>query len=101
MRNFFILVGCSSLLMACASSMQIGAKPSDNPPRLSDDKSKQGMGWDRPEAFGPVPANLQATGDAVCRQASMQSLNKAFGYHPKALDKTGQPIAEGGYLCGN
>lgn len=99
-----LLVGCSG----------VGGTPADNPPQMisytskANDKEAKGVwdkgkfipktGWDRPAAFGAVPNNLQATGDAICKQAQYQ---RAIGYHPKARNLEGQPIVGGGYLCGN
>lgn len=100
----------SNMLFGCSS---VGTAPADNPPQMvsfatnpKDNKevkvrmwngsTMRETGWDKPAAFGPVPTNLQATGDALCKQAQYQ---RAIGYHPQAKDLTGQPILGGGYLC--
>lgn len=83
-------------LTACTHAA-IGKKPADQAPRLIS--TSEGVAWSSIAAFGPVPANLQLKGDAVCRKG-MGSLNAtAVGYHPRALDKAGQMMVGGGYLC--
>ena len=52
--------------------------------------------WDRPNAFGPVPPELQDTGNKICGAIDM----KAIGYHPRAIDENGNEFQGGGYLCG-
>ncbi|WP_298609411.1 hypothetical protein [uncultured Thiothrix sp.] len=99
-----IIVSGSMLVLTACSTMSaptIGAKPADTPPRLVNSSSKQGVEWNSIAAFGPVPANMQKEGDAVCSQDTFILKSKAIGYHPNALDKAGQPIQGGGYVCSN
>lgn len=93
-----IVILCPILLVACATN-SIGTQPSDNPPKLVNVASLQGVEWDRAGAFGPVPAKLQLAGDALCSKDTGVLKSTAIGYHPRALDKAGQPIDGGGYLC--
>ena len=105
-----LFIGAS--LVAC--SITPSGEPDNTPPRMvsyatnpNDNREvnvrawnnelMREMGWDRPQAFGAVPENLQATGDSICQQALYQ---RAIGYHPLAQDMDGQPIPGGGYLCG-
>jgi hypothetical protein len=97
-----ISIGIATLLLGCAG---VGSAPDEkNPPQLVDtafrkgwdSKNLENVAWDRPSAFGPVPANLQATGDEICRKGRWE---RAIGYHPKALDLEGKPIPDGGYYC--
>lgn len=104
-KSSIAVFGCAIVLMisGCATAT-IGNAPDRNPPKLlkSDNAGGVNQGkrdnviWDRPGAFGPVPANLQATGDAACRAGGFA---KASGYHPAALNVDGKPIAGGGYFC--
>ena len=94
------IASVSSALFGCA----IGSAPSEDPPKLVDTVFRKGwdgsdvtnVAWDRPGAFGPVPANLQAKGDDICKKGGFE---RAVGYHPKALDRDGKHIPEGGYYC--
>lgn len=94
-------VGVTSLLLGCA----VGSAPDEtNPPKLVDTVFRKGwdgssleqVAWDRPNAFGPVPETLQAKGDVICKKGGFE---RATGYHPKALDRAGKPIPDGGYYC--
>lgn len=72
-----------------------GFEPDVTPPRL---RQMDGvLGWDRPSAFGKVPSEVQARGDAVCERFDKNT--KAIAYHPKAQLENGQTIAGGGFLC--
>lgn len=51
--------------------------------------------WDDTSKFGPVPANLRARGEEVCRALNA----RPEGYHPRAQDENGNTIVEGGFLC--
>ena len=93
---------CTTLLLAallsgCAAGP--GASPSPNPPQLV--MTEQGLKrWDHPEAFGPVPASMLATGRAYC--ATLNHSGKRFaptGYHPDALSVDGFPFEDGGFYC--
>ena len=104
-KSSVALFGCVVMLaVSGCTTMTVGNAPDSNPPKLlkSDNDSGLNQGkiddirWDRPGAFGPVPANLQAQGDAACRAGGF---NRAIGYHPSALNLDGKPIAGGGYFC--
>jgi hypothetical protein len=58
--------------------------------------SAAGVLWDRSAAFGVVPANLQANGNAVCQAGGFA---RAVGYHPAAIGLNGKAVKGGGYLC--
>ena len=97
-----IYIGISTLLLGCAG---IGSAPDEkNPPQLVDSSFRKGwdgqkvenVAWDRPGAFGPVPAKLQARGDAICEGGQFE---RALGYHPKALDLDGKLLPDGGFYC--
>lgn len=79
-----------------------GEKPDAIPPRLVYDAAADGSGrrllaWDRPGAFGKVPAELQARGDVACLLADIAL--EAIAYHPKARDVDGQALSGGGFYC--
>lgn len=80
-------------LSACAVGPS--SKASDTPPRIVTDADKRNV-WNNPALFGPVPANLQATGDQACQKSGFKA---ATGYHPKAEDINGKPIKDGAYFC--
>lgn len=84
-----VLAGCVS------SGVFVGDKPDAVPPRLQVGADKS-LSWDRPSAFGPVPAQLQATGDRICKSAGA---TRAIGYHPNAQNEKGQRFDGGGYFC--
>ena len=82
----------------CALALRPGPFEGAAPPRLITLDGK--AGWDNPAAFGPVPAELQATGDAVC--SSMNTRWRTFhatGYHSRAQDINGEAFAKGAYYC--
>lgn len=91
--NLLLASIVASTLTACVV-IGPGDKPDSVPPRLVVDKN--GPAWDRPHAFGPVPAELQATGNEICKNVGTA---KATGYHPKAQDVNGKAITGGGYYC--
>jgi hypothetical protein len=90
------------VLAACVpATPMMGSKPGDVPPRVivdpNNDKAKI---WNNPGAFGPVPAELAATGQQVCsRMDTKDTQFKAIGYHPAAQDEQGKPFKGGGYFC--
>ncbi len=111
-KSSVTLLGCVVMLaVSGCTTMTVGNAPDSNPPKLlkSDNDSGLNQGkiddirWDRPSAFGPVPANLQAQGDAACKYIDFYrkkfDFTRAIGYHPGALNLDGKPIAGGGYLC--
>jgi hypothetical protein len=85
-------------LLGCSIPFRPGLVEGAAPPRLITIDGK--AGWDNPGAFGPVPAELQATGDEVC-----SSLNagwrtyRATGYHSRAQDVDGNAFPRGAYFC--
>ena len=54
-------------------------------------------GWDKPGAFGAVPASELARGTAICAQNNAKA--KPLAYHPAPLDLNGRPMPGGGFLC--
>lgn len=91
----------TSILLACVTYPTVGSAPSETPPRVvTDPADPQKRVWNNPSAFGPVPANLAAKGQATCDAFNTQDTKyKAIGYHPKAQNANGQTMAEGGYYC--
>ena len=91
----------ASVLAACAGVPAIGDKPGEVPPRLVvDAKDPKSSSWDRPSAFGPVPAELAANGDKVCSTLNANGVEfKAIGFHPKAQAANGTTLQNGGYFC--
>jgi len=71
-----------------------GNQPDSVPPKIVMGPNNS-MIWDRPTAFGPIPAQLQENGKKVCGPLGLE----AIGYHPKAQDANGKEFPEGGYLC--
>ena len=92
-----IAIACLGGMVACTSTPIIGPGSTADPvpPRIITDKDGNHT-WDRPSAFGPVPPELQAKGDAICRGVGSE---KATGYHPGALQENGKPFSGGGYFC--
>ena len=93
-----------ALLSACSGFYYDKSAISDqadlnNPPRLYRATGNQNLlEWDRPEAFGRVPAHLQSRGNVVCSILGKDIT--AIGYNPNALDQNGKAIPGGGYFCG-
>jgi hypothetical protein len=85
----------SVLVSACVTIVGPGSRPADTPPQIVTDAERHNV-WDNPGAFGPVPANLQAKGDSICRSGG---LKRAIGYHPQAKRLDGRPFDGGGFLC--
>lgn len=79
-----------------------GDQPDAIAPRLvaSQDRDANGrvlLAWDRPGAFGRVPAAQQARGDVACMLADISL--EAIAFHPQALDEKGQALPGGGFYC--
>lgn len=75
-----------------------GGQAADTPPRLVAQNNT--VVWDNPAAFGPVPEELAAAGQAVCGTLDTPEVqHKAIGYHPGAIGADGQPFPNGGYFC--
>jgi hypothetical protein len=86
----------------CAISQSINESPAADPPQLvpSGERDKSGrelLTWDRPEAFGKVPADKRILGNATCLTASADL--EAIGYHPRAKDRSGREMPGGGFFC--
>ena len=71
-----------------------GDKPDAVPPKIQILPDNTRI-WDRPLAFGPVPAEMQENGKQACGPQGL----KAVGYHPNAQDENGKPFQGGGFLC--
>ena len=87
-----LLGGCVMLVSPIGPS----SEPGKIPPSLMRDKDNKGLRWDNPAAFGPVPADLQAKGNGICREVGFA---RATGYHPQARELDGSIIKGGGYFC--
>lgn len=79
-----------------------GDKPDAVAPRLTPSARKGSDGqpslaWDRPGAFGKVPAALQAKGDVACMLAGIEF--EAIAYHPQAAGPDGAALPGGGFYC--
>lgn len=96
----------SVAISGCATTA-VGNVAAKEPPRLVamnsdkataiDEGKSVAARWDRPGAFGPVPAELKVMGDSSCQRAGFA---RAAGYHPQAIGLDGRMIAGGGYYCG-
>lgn len=99
MKSISLMFGAALLSTACASFNVIGDQPAATPPqliRLADGR----VVWDKPGAFGPVPAELAAKGAAVCKVLNTDKESyKVLGFHPSARDLLGNTIAQGGFYC--
>jgi hypothetical protein len=89
-------------LVGCAGTVKIGESPSETPPQLvmtgeRDQGGRELSTWDRPDAFGPVPADKRVLGSATCLTARVDL--EAIGYHPKARDGSGREMPGGGFIC--
>ena len=97
MRLHYLALASLAILAACASPAPgPGASEDTTPPRLVRDTSGTVV-WDRPTAFGPVPADKLAAGVTVC--GGVNSAAKPGGYHSRAQNEYGVSFATGGYLC--
>ena len=97
MKKIIALLLPIALLTACAAP-SIGDKQADVPPRIiiKDDVRT----WDKPGAFGPVPAELQAQGQKVCETLDTdKTKHEPRGYHAKAENLDGQAFVGGGFYC--
>jgi hypothetical protein len=72
-----------------------GNKPDSVAPQLVATRGL--VGWDRPDAFGHVPAEVMARGVQICKELDAQLV--PAGFHPGAKDESGQVIAGGGFFC--
>ena len=85
-----VFVGC----VARTGMVSPGDKPDNVPPKIITGPDNVKI-WDRPNAFGPVPANQMEEGKKVCSQIDLV----AVGYHPNAQDENGKKFPNGGFLC--
>lgn len=88
-------------LTGCVTKPTIGSKPGDVPPRIIVDPANSTLKiWDKPGAFGPLPADMTAQGQLACSTLNTNSVQyKAIGYHPLAQDIDGKKFPDGGYFC--
>ncbi len=91
-RSGVLLFVASGLLLA-SCAVGPGDKPDAVPPKLSAAKDGNTT-WDRPGAFGPVPAAQKALGDRTCGDKA-----KPIGFHPAVQGTDGKAFAVGGFLC--
>ena len=80
------------ILTSCAVTP--GMKEADVPPKMV--KVDNQLTWNDPSAFGPVPQDKVASGNAICQSTGFAS---ATGYHRNAQDINGKPFPNGGYFC--
>ncbi|WP_157264330.1 hypothetical protein [Azohydromonas aeria] len=75
-----------------------GEKWDATAPQLVPSKGERGLlAWDRPGAFGKVPAQLQVRGDVACMLADVKL--EAIAYHPQARGPDGAVLPGGGFYC--
>jgi hypothetical protein len=79
---------------AVAQSTAVGAKEAGVPPKIVTISNQSA--WNDPSAFGPVPQDKIASGNATCQSMGFAS---AIGYHSKAQDLGGRAFPGGGYFC--
>ena len=86
-------------MAGCIGSIKPGATEDlQNPPKIVRDTNNNNLPvWDRPGAFGPVPAEKQKHGDEIC-SAGNKNLYAA-GYNKLAKKEDGSLFQDGGYLC--
>jgi len=96
-KYLLIIFVFACFVAGCVVAPSVGSSPSQTPPRIIVDKDSGKPSWDNPSAFGPVPTNLQVSGDAVCELIDKNL--KAIGFHPNAIDIDGNKFPEGGYYC--
>lgn len=93
----------AALTAGCATSPQSsgssGAKGDSSlkAPRLV--KKDSAVVWSGQELFGPVPAELAASGNEACNAAGGGKRMKAAGFHPQAARLDGSVFPKGGFLC--
>lgn len=96
MKSISLMLFAAVLATACTT---IGDKPADTPPQLV--RNAEGIVvWNSSQAFGPVPPEQEAKGNAVC--ATLNKDNQTYrvlGYHPNARDLSGNTLPAGGFFC--
>ena len=96
--SFLLSIAVASALAGCAVYPSVGEQQSDTPPQINirDDTRL----WDNPGAFGPVPSELQASGEAACALLDNDKVKfQPKGYHAKAMNSKGEAFPGGGYYC--
>jgi hypothetical protein len=97
-----LAIAATIALSACVTSTAgPGESASANPPRLVSGaggfSTTSNMSWDRPDAFGPVPADMRAKGQTACDRLGSGWV--PTGYHPMAQLADGSTSPTGGYWC--
>ena len=89
----------TGLLAGCVGTFGPGSSADlNNPPKIVRDTNNNNLPiWDRPGAFGPVPAEKQAQGNATCTAADPDLY--AAGYNKLAKREDGSLFPDGGFLC--
>lgn len=97
LRTVSVLAATIVLLSGCAYPSP-GRVAADIPPQLVQ---REGLTtWDKPGAFGPVPAEQAERGSATCASLNSDKLTfEARGFHPRAMNLQGQPFPAGGFFC--
>ena len=96
-KTLAFLTGVAVTAAACAPSV-VGRAPADTPPSLV--QTADGVIWDNPLAFGPVPASVRDAGAQVCGGLNTESVSYvAVGYHPLATGVDGETLPSGGFFC--
>lgn len=101
-QSFLLILSATALSGCVSTAFVVGDRYGEPPPQVSymganDLKGQPYLTWHRSWAFGPVPAELQSSGDMSCMKLS-NSL-RAVAYHPRALDLNGQATPGGGFFC--
>lgn len=81
-----------SILMASVASVVFAQSSS---PQLLVNKDKRAA-WDNTQQFGPVPENLQKTGDEECKKADY---DRAVGFTKQGQNSDGKTYEKGAFLC--
>lgn len=90
-----LVAGCAPWSSSGSADPKADATP--KAPRLV--KKDSTVAWVNKELFAPVPAELQASGNAACNAAGGSAKMKAVGYHPQAMRLDGSQFPKGGFLC--
>jgi hypothetical protein len=80
--------------MAQNAPATVGTKEAAVPPKIV--KVDNQLAWSDPSAFGPVPQDKVASGNAICQSTGFA---RATGFHRSAQDINGKPFPSGGYFC--
>jgi hypothetical protein len=98
-----LLAIASTVSLSACSTMGPGETASATPPRLVSgargvSTGGESIAWDRADAFGPVPVDLRARGQAACDRLEGGGWTPT-GYHPMAQYADGSTSPTGGYYC--